>query len=257
VFSQLPDPFSAQSYHTSLFEDRAGRLWVNGRQRIVDGRLARGPTEEDLPPEIGNCWTMYEDQDGAFWFGTERGVVRYKGGARTHFTTKDGLAGDDTKVIIGDDAGGLWLGSYGGLTHFRDGRFTAWTEADGLPGNTVRALKKDSDGALWIGTYDSGLGRFKDGRFTRYTQRDGLFDNGVFQILEDDFGWVWMSCNRGIYRVREQELNEFAEGKSARSRLSPLARATGWITSNVMVDAGLRASRRATASSGSRQWAAS
>lgn len=213
VFSQLPDPFSARSYHTSLFEDRAGRLWVNGRQRIVNGRLARDPTEEVLPPEMGDCWTMYEDQEGAFWFGTERGVVRYKGGMRTHFTTKDGLAGDDTKVIIGDDAGGLWLGSYGGLTHFSDGRFTAWTEADGLPGNAVRALKKDSDGALWIGTFDSGLGRFKDGRFTRYTQRDGLFDNGVFQILEDDFGWVWMSCNRGIYRVRKQELNEFAQGK--------------------------------------------
>jgi len=213
VFSQLPAPFSPESYSTSLYEDRAGRIWANGRQRFVDGRLARGPTEEDLPPEMGNCWTMYEDREGAFWFGTESGVMRYKDGVRTHFTTKDGLAGDDTKVIIGDDAGGLWLGSYGGLTHFKDGRFTAWTESDGLPGNTVRALNQDGAGALWIGTYDSGLGRFKDGRFTRYTTKEGLFDNGVFQILEDDFGRVWMSCNRGIYRVRKQELNDFAEGK--------------------------------------------
>ena len=77
----------------------------------------------------------------------------------------------------------------------------------------MRALKQDGDGALWIGTYDSGLGRFKDGRFTRYTTQDGLFDNGVFQILEDDYGWFWMSCNRGIYRVRKQELNDFAEGR--------------------------------------------
>lgn len=213
VFSQLPDPFHATSYKSSLYEDRSGHVWANGWQRIVDGRLTRGLTAEVLPPEMGNCWAMYEDQEGAFWFGIERGVVRYKDGLRTHFTTKDGLAGDDTKVIIGDGAGGLWLGSYGGLTHFIDGRFTAWTEADGLPGNNVRALKNDGDGALWIGTYDSGLSRFKDGRFTRYTTKDGLFDNGVFQILEDDFGWVWMSCNRGIYRVRKQELNEFAEGK--------------------------------------------
>jgi signal transduction histidine kinase/ligand-binding sensor domain-containing protein len=213
VFSKFLALPSTVSYTTSLFEDRAGGIWANGRQRFVDGRLARGATAEILPPEMGSCWTMYEDQEGAFWFGTERGVMRYKDGVRTHFTTKDGLAGDDTKVIIGDVADGLWLGSYGGLTRFRDGRFTAWTEADGLPGNTVRALRQDSDGALWIGTYDSGLGRFKDGRFTRYTQRNGLFDNGVFQILEDDFGWVWMSCNRGIYRVRKQELNGFAEGK--------------------------------------------
>jgi ligand-binding sensor domain-containing protein len=209
AFSQLP----SSSQNTSLFEDRAGRVWANGRQRFVDGRLVRAATEEVLPPEMGNCWTMCEDREGAFWFGTESGVMRYKDGVRTHFTTKDGLAGDDTKVIIGDVAGGFWLGSYGGLTHFSEGRFTAWTEADGLPGNNVRALRQDSDGALWIGTYDSGLGRFKDGRFTRYTTKEGLFDNGVFQILEDDFGWVWMSCNRGIYRVRKQELNDFGEGK--------------------------------------------
>jgi hypothetical protein len=44
--------------------------------------------------------------------------------------------------------------------------------------------------------------------------RDGLFDSGVFRILEDDYGWLWMSCNRGIYRVRKQELNDFADGKS-------------------------------------------
>ncbi len=213
VFSQLPDPVSAQSYYASLFEDRAGRVWANGRQRFVDGHLARGLNEEVLPLEMGSCWTMYEDQEGAFWFGTERGVVRYKDGVHTHFTTKDGLAGDDTKVMIGDVAGGLWLGSYGGLTHFKDGRFTAWTERDGLPGNTVRALRQDSDGTLWIGTYDSGLGRFKDGKFTRYTTKDGLFDNGVFQILEDDFGCFWLSCNRGIYRVRKQELLDFAAGR--------------------------------------------
>jgi ligand-binding sensor domain-containing protein len=156
---------------------------------------------------------MCEDRAGAYWIGTQTGVVRWQDGAATRYTTADGLAGNDTKVILEDGAGGLWLGSYGGLTHYRDGRFTAWTEKDGLPGNTVRALKPESDGTLWIGTYDSGLGRFKDGRFTRYTSQDGLFDNGVFQILEDDAGWFWMSCNRGIYRVRKQELNDFAEGK--------------------------------------------
>jgi ligand-binding sensor domain-containing protein len=214
VFTQYPQsPPPVDNSIFSLFEDRAGRIWANGRQRLLDGRLASGLTEEVLPLEMGACWTMYEDQEGALWFGTERGVMRYKGGVRTRFTTRDGLAGDDTKVIIGDDAGGLWLGSYGGLTQFSDGRFTAWTEADGLPGNTVRALRQEPDGTLWIGTYDSGLGRFKDGRFTRYTTKEGLFDNGVFQILEDDFGWVWMSCNRGIYRVHKQQLNEFAEGK--------------------------------------------
>jgi signal transduction histidine kinase/ligand-binding sensor domain-containing protein len=199
-------------YVSSLYEDRAGKLWVNGVWRLAEGRFIHEPWTNALQ-KIGYVWTMCEDREGAYWLGADWGVVSYLNGALTQYTTKDGLAGNDTKVIIEDGQGGLWLGSYGGLTHYKDGKFTAWTEKDGLPGATVRALKQDGDGTLWIGTYDSGLGRFKDGRFTRYTTKDGLFDNGVFQILEDDSGWLWMSCNRGIYRVRKQELNEFADGK--------------------------------------------
>ena len=198
----------------SLYEDRAGQLWISGRWRLVDGRFLPGPWTNALRyPKIFYVSTMCEDSAGAYWFGANGGVFRYQNGATTHFTTKDGLAGNDTRVIIEDGQGGFWLGSYGGLTHYKDGKFIAWTEKDGLPSSTVRALKQDSDGTLWIGTYDSGLGRFKDGRFTRYSTKDGLFDNGVFQILEDDYGWFWMSSNRGIYRVRKQELLDFAAGR--------------------------------------------
>lgn len=200
-------------YANSLYEDRAGQLRVNGYWRLVNGRFVREPWADGALIGIGTALTMCEDRAGDYWFGTNAGVIRYQSGKLTHFTTKDGLAGNDTKVIIEDGQGGLWLGSYGGLTHYRDGKFTAWTEKDGLPGAAVRALKLDGDGTLWIGTYDSGLGRFKDGRFTSYTTNDGLFDNGVFQILEDDFGWFWMNSNRGIHRVRKQELLDFAAGR--------------------------------------------
>lgn len=108
VFSQLPDSVSAGAY-TSLLEDRAGRIWANGRQRIVDGRLARGLAAEVLPPEMGNCWTMYEDQEGAFWFGAERGVVRYQDGVRTHFTTKtDWLAMIPKSLLAMSPAASGW-----------------------------------------------------------------------------------------------------------------------------------------------------
>ncbi len=94
----------------------------------------------------------------------------------------------------------------------RNGRFTHWTERDGLPSNTVRAIYIDAAGVVWIGTYDGGLARFHNGRFTRYTTRDGLFSDGVFQILEDTLGNFWMSCNRGIFRISKQDLDEFAAG---------------------------------------------
>ena len=212
VFTQQRVSSSAL-FVTSLYEDHAGQLWVNGSNVLQKAGVVREPRFH--AESLDSVWAMCQDAEGAYWLGSTGGVLRYHDGGSTHFTTKDGLAGNDTKVIIPDAAGGVWFGSYGGLTHRdRNGRLTAWTEKDGLPGNTVRTLKLDDDGTLWIGTYDSGLGRFKDGRFTRYTGKNGLYDDGVFQILEDNSGWFWMSCNRGIYRVRKQELNDFALGKT-------------------------------------------
>jgi signal transduction histidine kinase/ligand-binding sensor domain-containing protein len=198
----------------ALGADRAGRLWVATRtdlQTFEQGRFTSVKAQYPLgAPDIN---AIYQEPTGALWFGTNNGLWRHHNGQTQHFTASNGLPGANVRTMIEAAAGGLWIGCYGGLAHWREGRLTAWTEPDGLPGNTVRSLYEDRDGVLWIGTYDSGLGRFKDGRFTRYTTREGLFNDGVFQILEDDFGYLWMSCNQGIYRVRKQELNEFAAGQ--------------------------------------------
>jgi signal transduction histidine kinase/ligand-binding sensor domain-containing protein len=199
---------------TAFCEDRAGRLWIathTDLQTFEQGRFTSVKAQYTPGQTMVNV--IYQDQMGAMWFGADDGLFRHHNGRTQHFTPRDGLPGKAVRVIIEAAAGGVWVGCSGGLMRWRDGKITAWTEQDGLPGNTVRALYEDQDGALWIGTYDSGLGRFKDGKFTRYTTREGLFNDGVFQILEDAYGYLWMSSNRGIYRVRKQELNEFAAGE--------------------------------------------
>ena len=198
---------------TALSEDLAGRLWVatdTDLQTFEQGRFTSVKAQYTLGQTRVNV--IYQDQVGAMWFGADHGLFRYHNGQAQHFTTRDGLPGEVVRVIIEAADGGVWIGCYGGLMHWREGKITTWTEQDGLPGNAVRALYEDRDGALWIGAYDSGLGRFKDGKFTRYTTREGLFNDGVFRILEDAYGHFWMSSNRGIYRVRKQELDEFAAG---------------------------------------------
>ena len=37
----------------------------------------------------------------------------------------------------------------------------------------------------------------------------------MFCILEDDDGWFWMNSNQGIYRVKRDALNKFADGQLA------------------------------------------
>jgi signal transduction histidine kinase/ligand-binding sensor domain-containing protein len=207
---------------TAIWEDRNNQIWVGTRGGLAlfkGGRFHRPSGFSVLDTVIVQA--IYQDRHAVLWFGTTDGLFVYDNGNLQRFTSHNGLAADDVRSFVEDKQGDLWIGGYGGLTRFHKGKFTHWTEHDGLPSNNIRSLLEDSAGTLWIGTYDGGLGRFKDGRFTRFTMKDGLFNNGVFQILEDVHGNFWISCNRGIYRVSKQELNEFAEGK--RSTVTSMA----------------------------------
>jgi signal transduction histidine kinase/ligand-binding sensor domain-containing protein len=196
----------------TLCGDSQGRLWFANYS--LTGWLHNGKVV--TPPEFPRkraYQAIYEDREGTLWFGTDQGLLKYRNDTVTTYTTKDGLLGNDVKVIYQDRQGSLWFGTYGGLARLTDGRISAYTMADGLGSNRVRSLYEDAEGTLWIGTYDGGLTRYKEGRFTTYTVTNGLFNNGVFQILEDNSGNLWMSCNRGIYRVSKQQLNDFADGR--------------------------------------------
>jgi signal transduction histidine kinase len=161
--------------------------------------------------------TILTDHNGDVWVGCARGLFKFNGDrVVAHYTTKEGLPKDDVTVIHEDRNGNLWTGTSGALAQFKDGRFTAYWMADSLATNHIWTIYEDNDGTFWIGTYDDGLSRFRDGRFVTWTKENGLFDNGVFQILEDRRGYFWISCNRGIYRVSRQELNDFAAGRVSR-----------------------------------------
>lgn len=192
-----------------LLITNSGSLYVRENDRFI-------PFEPDKIPSAGFVYAIQTDSEGALWFGGDQGLRRLKDGVLTSFSTADGLAGNDVKVITKARDGGLWIGTYDGLTHFKDGKFTSWHESDGLPSRTVRALYEEQDGTLWIGSYDGGLARFKEGKFTRYDVRSGMPNDGAFQILEDDNRNFWISSNRGIYRVSKDELNDLADGKISR-----------------------------------------
>ena len=197
----------------SLGEDREGRLWVNGDPyRQVNERLVQVAGGLRDPSGIR---VTHEDRRGVMWLGGSDGLRRKEAdGSWRVLSRKDGLAGNDIEAIADARDGGMWAAGMGGLSYVgEDGRIRAWAEQDGLPANHVRALYEDSGGVLWIGTYDGGLGRFDGALFTRYSVRNGLFDKGVFEILEDRRGNLWFSCNRGIYRVNKQQLNDYAAGR--------------------------------------------
>lgn len=196
----------------SIFEDSNGKMWIGvaGVLYIVQNGVAEALTET----EGFHVYSILEDKFGIVWAASNKGILKfdqYK--LTTIYTTENGLPNDFVSVVFEDSRGRLWFGGLGGLSQFSNGKFTNYTVENGLTGNYIRTIYEDADGVLWIGTYDEGLSRFKDGQFVNYNAEIGLFNNGVFAIEEDNRGYFWISSNQGIYRVKRQELNDFAEKK--------------------------------------------
>ena len=209
----------------ALFEDAEGRLFVGG---IGGAFVYENGERKNLIEDDKTVAVITSDRSGNIWVGSSGGLSKinnYQVTAR--YTTSEGLPGNDVKEIYEDREGNLWIGTYSGLAVLSpdfSGQseqsplkvLKTYTTKDGLASNRVRSIYEDTDGVLWIGTYDGGLSRFKDGKFFNFTTDNGLFNNGVFATLEDGRGNFWISCNKGIYRVSRQQLNDFADGRIAK-----------------------------------------
>jgi PAS domain S-box-containing protein len=200
----------------SVWQDRRGSVWAGtgggGADRLIDGKVSVFTTKQGL---VNNSvWSIYQDREGHLWLGTNGGLSLYQHGKFRNFTTADGLPDNMVYDIYEDRDGNVWVGTAAGLSRFRDGKFTNFgVGKKGSSPLVVASIYQDAQGTIWIGTDGRGLGRFRDGQFTFCSSRDGLIDDNVWSILEDHAGNFWMSSNKGIFRARKKDLNEFAARK--------------------------------------------
>ena len=210
VFPKTPLDVSFSSF----FEDSHKRIWIGGRKKVgyfENNEFAVFDKFDDWGQLYINA--MAEDNNGGIWFGSAAKLVRYADNQVKVFTPVDGLPDKFITALLKTKDGKLWIGTKRGLAVYENEKIQAFTVQDDLNYEHVRSLYEDADGNLWIGTYDTGLIRYTDGKFTRITVKDGMFNGNVFCTLEDDNGWFWINSNQGIYRVKKQQLNDFADGR--------------------------------------------
>jgi len=160
---------------------------------------------------------LHQDTKGNLWIGClPDGLFKYTGDGmvlpQTYFDL--GLPKQAIWAMTDDQKGNLWIGTIGGELWCYDGaKFTSFGASHGLPNASIGALHFTSNGDLWIGTLGGGLGRLRGSTAVFANARDGLPDDVISSIVEDDLGCFWLSSDRGIIRVRKQDLDEFADGK--------------------------------------------
>ncbi len=206
-------------YAIEQTEDRA--MWFGteggGLVRYANGVFTRYTTEDGLA--TNTIYALYTDSEDKLWIATSSGgLTSLHRGTFRPLTAASGLSSDFVTVMLESAKGGMWVGTYdGGLNYVNNYRVVSqYSTVNGLNSDYVLSLYEDAEGVLWVGTREGGLHRIRDGRVVPITTKDGLFNDVVNTILEDGSGNLWMSCNKGLFKVRRDELNAFADGRIAR-----------------------------------------
>ncbi len=190
----------------AIAEHANGQLWIGTQDAglvATDGKQwSSVPVViNDVPAQVIVA-ALLRDDSGAMWVGTNGdGVLVQAEGAWTHFTQRDGLAGNTVRTIAQDTDGSYWLGTFTGLSHYRPdplraaddplSQWTTYTTTHGLPSDRIQALHLDRQGRLWVGT-DSGLARLEQDTWQTYTPDNSpLPAADVRAILETDDGALW------------------------------------------------------------------
>jgi signal transduction histidine kinase/ligand-binding sensor domain-containing protein/ActR/RegA family two-component response regulator len=205
----------SDNYVTAICPDPDGSLWVGtvqgGIDRFRNGKFTSYSTKGSFSADVRS---LLVDRKGNLWVGTYGdGLRRLKDGKMTLDESVPSLQSGIIRSLVEGRDGSIWVGADSGLYRLNGGHLSSYSTAAGLSSNIIYSIYEDQDGVLWVGTSGGGLNRLKDGRFTSYTMEEGLFDDLIFAILEDDAQNLWMSSNKGIFRVRKRELDNFAAGR--------------------------------------------
>jgi signal transduction histidine kinase len=173
---------------------------------LRDPKIATYTTKDGLADDLARC--VYQDRQGAIWFGTNGGLTKMAAGRMSAFTVANGLSSNLVFALGETAAGDLLVGTQDGLNVLHDGKVSLLTTADGLADDLVRSLHTDLDGAVWIGTR-RGLTVWKDGRFRTYTAADGLASDFVGALTRAKDGALWIGTLHGLTRFKDDRFQTF------------------------------------------------
>lgn len=215
---------------TCVTADGQGRLWIgNAVHGLYCWREERFQNWGDNQ-EVTNqtLHTLLASRAGDLWVGVENPprILRVRAGQVRAFEVPP-----DSRIIRAmaeDAAGNIWAGtSKGNLFRISGEELSDATPRAGRDLASIRCLYATSDGALWLGYAGWGVGRLKNGQYAEVHTEHGLYDDQISAIVADTRGWLWFSADKGLFKVRQKELEAVADGHATRVRALHYGRGEG------------------------------
>ncbi|MEW6158965.1 MAG: two-component regulator propeller domain-containing protein [Verrucomicrobiota bacterium] len=143
---------------------------------------------------------IYEDADGALWFGTSGGLARFDGRRFLAFTSADGLVANYINGIARDQSGMMWIATSRGVSRFDGRRFLNFGPEHGLAVDNYETVYVALNGDVWLGTRSHGAYRYDGKLFSHYTRTNGFPGAGVLKMDGGKDGTIWMASDAGLVR---------------------------------------------------------
>ncbi|MDE0468863.1 MAG: sigma-70 family RNA polymerase sigma factor [Candidatus Poribacteria bacterium] len=151
--------------------------------------------------------TIFEDSQGALWFGTADGITRYDGDNFQTFTMEDGLPRNTTGLIFEDRLGMLWFGDGMLANALNRPKFIDMSYMN-MPlselANTVQdetTMKTQAPAPL------EGISRYDGQAFRMFTGADGLIRGTIQDMFEDKTGTLWFATDEGMSRYEGEKFS--------------------------------------------------
>lgn len=194
------DGLKADRVH-KIRTDRSGRLWFLGLGKdytdprnqpgafvFEQGKFTQWAAGDSTHPGLisGRVYSFAQGRDNALWFGTYKGLSRWKANKWTHWTREQGFNSQNSRVytLAIDSTGVVWFSNEtSGLGYVdKSDSVHFYTTDHGLVHNIIWDLVVDESNGLWISTR-AGLSYFKDGIWSSFTLRNGLNSLSLWDIL--------------------------------------------------------------------------
>ena len=153
----------------------------------------------------GAALALTQTVDGAFWIGTESGLLRFDGVNFNRWSPPaDGrFPIEYIQALAPGRDGSLWIGTLDGLAHLKDDKVTYYSTRQGSVGSAVSAILLDRHDAVWIakaGFHSGGLCRVETDVLHCFDSAQGLPNGAIVSLLEDHLGNLWFGGSGGLYR---------------------------------------------------------